>query len=149
MVLAHGKLAGLTLIHSFKGIKMSKTTAANDAAVTAPLNGAEQPPVDLAGIEACFHPVVTQYGRPMFSLVMNATLAQQGVGVLAGLVDRHRSNHGAKALGIIATTINMISQDYSQAKGWTPAELAQCARDIERAYASKIVVPGSSIILKH
>ena len=114
-----------------------------------PLNGAEVPPVDLTGIESCFHPVVTQYGRPMFSLVMNATLAQQGIGVLAGLADKHRSNHGAKAVQIVASVINLISQDYSAAKGWTNEELAQCARDIERAYASKIVVPGSSILLEH
>jgi hypothetical protein len=115
----------------------------------APLNGAEVPPVDLSGIKPCFHPVVTQYGRPMFSLVMNATMAQQGIGVLAQLVDKHHSKHGAKAVQILASVINQISQDYSMAQGWTTGELAQCARDIERAYATKIVVPGSSIILEH
>ena len=112
-------------------------------------NGALPPEVDLTGIEACFHPVVIQYGRPMFSLVMNATMAQQAIGVLGGLADKHRSNHGMKAVQIIASVVNMVSQDYSVAKGWPPELLAQCARDIERAYATKIVVPGSSIILEH
>lgn len=122
---------------------------ATEATAATPLNGAEVPPVDLSGIESCFHPVVTQYGRPMFALVMNATLGQQGIGVLAQLVDRHRSNHGAKAIQMVAATINLISQDYALARGWSPELLAQCSRDIERAYASKIVVPGSSIILEH
>jgi hypothetical protein len=119
------------------------------AASAAPLNGAQPPEYDLTGIESCFHPVVMQYGRPMFSLVMNATLAQQGAAVLAGLVDKHRSNHGVKAVQIVVSVINVISKDYSDLRGWTQEQLAQCARDIERAYATKIVVPGSAIILDH
>lgn len=115
----------------------------------APPNRVEAPPTDLSDIEPCFHPVVTQYGRAMFALVMNATLAQQGISVLARLVDKHRSNHGAKAVQIVANTINIISQNYLIAKEWSPELLAQCSRDIERAYTTKIVMPGSSIILEH
>lgn len=108
---------------------------------------AEAPLPDLAGIEECFYPVVTQYGRPLFSFVLNAQLAQQAVNELMQLAQKHGSNRGVKAVQILAGVVNETSAAYTTLAEWSPELCAQCARDIERAYANKIIVPGSSIIL--
>ena len=107
---------------------------------------AEAPLPDLTGIEECFHPVVTQYGRPLFAFVLNSQLAQQAASVLMEQAQKHHSHAAIKAVQIIAGSLNDLSQSYATLAGWTPELFAQCSRDIERAYAAKIVVPPAIIV---
>lgn len=84
--------------------------------------------VDLTGVEAAFHQVVRDHGREMFATVYNAGMAEEATKVLAGLVEKHRSNHGAKALSILAASYNNAAAQVVSLRGWTS--------------------PGSSILLQ-
>ena len=99
---------------------------------------------EMLDVDAAFRPIVAQYGRSMFALVMNAGMCGQAASVLAGLVEKHQSVHSAQALRIIADAFNQISNAYVKQMGWTEELVAQCDRDVQRAFAGKIVVPGTN-----
>ena len=99
---------------------------------------------EMLDIDAAFRPVVEQYGRSMFALVMNAGMCEQAAQVLAGLVKKHQSLHSAQALRVIADSFNQVSNAYVKQMGWTEELVAQCDRDVQRAFAGKIIVPGQS-----
>ena len=101
------------------------------------------------GIDPCFHEVVRKYGRPLFCLVMNAGMATEALGVMAALAQKRGSRQGVKAAEILAQSAGQLMTDYAASQGWTQEILAQCDRDLQLAWASRIAVPGSSIILTH
>ena len=101
------------------------------------------------GIDPCFHAVVRRYGRPMFSLVMNAGLAREALGVMVTLAQKHSSQRGLKAAEVLAQSAGQLATDYALSQGWTEGMLQQCDRDLQMAWAARIAVPGSAIILPH
>ena len=109
----------------------------------------EQVVDEMLDVDPAFRPVVAQYGRSMFALVMNAGMCGQAASVLGGLVEKHQSLHSAQALSVIADAFNQISNAYVKQMGWAEELVAQCDRDVQRAFAGKIVVagPGSKLIL--
>jgi hypothetical protein len=107
----------------------------------------EAPADEMLDIEECFRPVAQQYGRSMFALVLNAGLAQEATQQLAGLAQKHASRGGMHAVSILANAFNQVSNAYVARQEWDEGTLAQCSRDIQRAFAGKIAVPGQSIIL--
>ena len=102
---------------------------------------------DLEGIPEIFHEVVKKYGRPMFALVMNAGIAQEGLNRIATLATKHQSKGGIQAAGLLGQAFNQISADYARFQGWDEGILAQCSRDIQLAFAGKIQVPGETPII--
>lgn len=107
-------------------------------------------PVDtMEDIEECFRPVVQAHGRSMFALVMNAGMAGQAAERIAQTLQRVQSANGLAGLAMLSQAFNQVSNAYVTQMGWTEEQLAQCDRDIQRAFAGKIVVaaPGSSLIL--
>jgi hypothetical protein len=101
-------------------------------------------------IDPAFREVARKYGREMFALVMNAGVSQQAASVLAGLVEKHRSQHGLHAIGVLTQSFNQLSNQYVKKMGWTGEELVQCDRGIQMAFKSKLIVPGESgILLSH
>lgn len=101
------------------------------------------------GIDPCFHDAVRKYGRPMFCLVMNSGMAREALGVMVALAQKHASQRGMKAAEVLAQSAGQLATDYALSQGWAEAELQQCDRDLQMAWASRIAVPGSSIILPH
>lgn len=94
-----------------------------------------------------FWPVVDKYGREMFALVMNAGVAGQAASVLATLAGKHGSRAGQHAVGVLAQAFNQTSNAYVKKMGWTEAEVAQCDRDVQLAFAGKLAVPEGNILL--
>ena len=88
-----------------------------------------------------------QYGRSLFGLVMNAGMAGQATAVLGGLVRKHSSQHNAHALTVLANAFNQVSNAYVAQMGWSKELVAQCDRDCQMAFASRIGVPGGAFML--
>ena len=103
---------------------------------------------DFADLPEPLRAVALQYGRPMTQLVMAAGMAREAVAVLANLSQKHQSRHGLNAAGIVANSFNQVSNALIAKEGWDEGTLAQCDRDIMRAFASAIQVaqPGSVIL---
>ena len=100
-------------------------------------------------IDPAFHDVCRTYGREMFALVMNAGMAQQATAVLAQLAEKRRSRGGLHAVGVLSQAFNQVSNSYVKKMGWDEGLVAQCDRDIARAWAAKIqVVPAGSLLLR-
>ena len=121
----------------------------NEEKIHATQPGAEEapPPDPCLGIPEHFHPVVRKYGRAMFALVMDAGMSTQATAVLATLADKHHSKAGRHAVVVLSQAFNEISTAYCKLQGWEEGILTQCDRDIGLAFAGKIEVPGSAIIL--
>lgn len=94
-----------------------------------------------------FHSVVQAHGREMWALVMNVQMAGIAVERLAAFADKHKSQHAAHAVGVLANAFNQLSNAYVAKMGWTQEMLVQCDRDLQMAFKGKIVVPGSALIL--
>lgn len=94
-----------------------------------------------------FAEVIAVHGEELFGLVWNAGMAGEAIGVLAGVVDKHRSRHGLQALGTTAAAFNEVAELLRAAKGWTAEDLAACDTAIKAAFAAKVVVPRTNIIL--
>lgn len=103
---------------------------------------------ELLDIEECLRPVVREWGRDMFALVMAAGMAGQAAEVLGAFVGKHRSSHSAHALGVLSSAFNQVSTALAKEKGWGEGELVQCQRDVERAWAGKIA-EAPKIVLEH
>lgn len=93
-------------------------------------------------IEPLFRDVAKRYGREMFALVMNAGMAQQAVAVLASQAEKHGSRKGLHAVGVVSQSFNQVSNAYVKLQGWSEELLAQCDRDIQLAFAGRLVVAG-------
>lgn len=106
----------------------------------------EAPSPDLSGIEECFHPVVLQYGRELFAFVYNMQMGQQAANVLATLAQHSRNGQVLKAVQVLASVISEMADRYVERTEWTPELIAQCSRDAEQAFASKLVVPPAIIV---
>lgn len=110
---------------------------------------AEEDPALLDGIDPCFHDVVRRYGRPLWSVVMNAGMIREALGRMAALAQKHHSRDGLHAVEVLGQAAGQLATDYAHSQGWTQGDLAQCDRDVQLAFASKVATPGSSIILPH
>ncbi len=100
-------------------------------------------------IEACFRPVVEKHGRELFALVMNAGLGRQAAEVLSTMAQKHHSQHGLRAAGMLADCFNQVSNAYCAKMEWTQEQLAECDRDIQMAFRTKLIVPETgSIVLQ-
>ena len=101
----------------------------------------------LADVPKEFHGVVQAHGREMWALVMNCQMSGIAVEKLATIVQKHRSQAGVHAVGVLAGAFNQLSNAYVAKMGWTQEQLAQCDRDLQLAFRGKIIVPGSAIVL--
>lgn len=106
-----------------------------------------QPPEANADLPEYFRPVANRFGRPMFELVMGSGLAREAVGVLA------QANQRVPALlnatGQLAQAYNTVSQMLVESEGWSAEMLGDCEREIKLAWAGRILVPESNIIVTH
>ena len=102
---------------------------------------------EMLDIEPAFREVAQKYGRSMFGLVMNAGMAGQAAALLAQAADKHKSQHSLHAVSVLAQAFNQVSNAYVKQMGWDEALIAQCDRDIQLAFKSKIIAPGSAILL--
>lgn len=107
----------------------------------------DQSPDEMLDLDPAMRGVAQKYGREMFALVMNAGLASHATEVLALLVEKHRSQHSAHALGVLSAAFNEISSQICRMRGWDEGMLMQCDRDIQLAFKGKIVVAGQSPVL--
>lgn len=97
-------------------------------------------------IDECFRPVVRQYGRPMFALVMNVGLATQAAQVLGAQADKRQSRALSEAAMMMCQAFNTVSSALAALQGWTEEELTQCDRDVQLAFRNSVRPEGSSII---
>lgn len=107
----------------------------------------EAPADEMLDLDPAMRPVAAKYGREMFALVMNAGMASQAAEVLVGQVRKHSSRAGLHAVGVLTQAFNQVSNAYCKLKEWDEGILAQCDRDIQMAFAGKIVAPGSALVL--
>lgn len=98
-------------------------------------------------LESCVRPVAQQYGREMFALVMNAGLCSEAVKVLAAAAQKHQSRNSMHAIGVLSSAFNQVSTALCKQHGWTEEMLAQCDRDIARAWAGRVVLAGAGTSL--
>lgn len=101
----------------------------------------------LSDIPEVFRPVVQQYGREMFHLVMQAGLAGQAAKVLGELTVTQRNPALMGAMVTLVNSFNLVSNAYCKAKEWDEGTVAQCDRDVQLAFAGQILTPTASIIL--
>lgn len=112
------------------------------------LTGAKAAEDELAGLEAWTHSVVRKHGRAMYATVVNAGMGQEAVQTLSTILARHPQ--GKQALVGLATGLNEVMGAYVRLQGWTPAQLAQCDKDLQEAFALRVIVPGGGrIVLAH
>ena len=101
-----------------------------------------------AELEPAFWPVAKIYGLDMVALVYNAAMAQQAAAVLSEQAQKHNSRKALHALGIMSEAFNQVSNAMVLVKGWSPEQIAQCERDLQRAWAGKVQVV-SPLVLAH
>jgi len=101
-----------------------------------------------AGLDRAFWPVARTYGLDMVALVYNAAMAQQAAAVLSEQAQKHNSRKALHALGVMTEAFNQVSNAMVLVKGWSPEMVAQCERDLQRAWAGKVQVV-SPLVLAH
>lgn len=95
-----------------------------------------------------FKPVVLEYGADMVGTVLDAGLCSEAVKKLVEVGQVTRRPEVLAAVAVLARAFNSISSAYCHEKGWTEELLAQCDRDLQLAYAGKLIVPeGGRIVL--
>ena len=106
-----------------------------------------QPPKANADLLECFRPVAKRFGRPMFELIMNSGIASEATQIL-GQANQQvpRLQH---ATGQLAQAYNAVAKLVVEQHGWTVEELAECEREIKLAWAKRIVLPESNLIVMH
>lgn len=94
-----------------------------------------------------FRPVVAQYGRAMFTLVMSAGVAGEAMNVAGALAIDQRNPALMRAITTLGNSFNQVSNAYVKQMGWSEATVAQCDRDLQLAFAGKISTPTAAIVL--
>lgn len=111
-----------------------------------------------AGLDECFWPVVDRFGRPMFVLVFNASVAGQATSHLAAIAQRFltgsasgKQNAGEimHAVTVLASAFNELSNQLTLQAGWTPEQLGECESAIQAAWAGKLAVESEPKIVLH
>lgn len=116
------------------------------------MNEAEkvEPTEDLMqDIDPIFHGVVRKHGRSMFALVMSAGMGGEAARVAGEVFSRQHSSHGIEALRTLISVFNQVSNAYVTQMGWTQEQLGACEQDIKVAFAGKLEVVKSPIVLLH
>ena len=120
----------------------------NNGSEAGPESKIELPAADeMLDIEPAFREVAQKYGRSMFAFVMNAGMAGQAAQALGAQAQKHQSRGAAHAVGVLAQAFNQVASSYAKQMAWDEGMLAQCDRDIALAFKTKIVTPGSAILL--
>lgn len=101
---------------------------------------------EMLDIDPSFRDAAKKHGRGIFALVMHAGMARQAAEVLAKANQHPGALH---AINVLATAFNHTSSALAKAEGWTEEMMLECDRDIQLAFAGKLVVPESKIILVH
>jgi NAD-dependent SIR2 family protein deacetylase len=110
-------------------------------------------------------PVVDRYGEELFRCCFSLCAAAEAVSIIQRNLDRivflmrtanMRTGIPActstfQATQVIVTALNGFSTRYVQFKEWTPAEIDECKRDLERAaqLVSATSNPSGGIIVAH
>jgi len=102
---------------------------------------------EMLDIPAEFRSVAKQHGRAMLMTVMDAGLASEAVKTVVGVAKLTGRSELLSAVGVLAKAFNNTSTLLCKSRGWTEEMLAECDRDLMLAYAGKVKVAGSSIIL--
>lgn len=102
---------------------------------------------EMLDLPAEFRPVAKQHGRAMLMTVMDAGLASEAVKVVALVAQATGRRELIAAAGTLAKAFNNTSTLLCKSRGWTEEMLAECDRDLMLAYAGKVKVAGSSIVL--
>lgn len=113
---------------------------------TKPLNG--EAADDFGDLPEEFRGVAAAYGRDLFTFTMNVGMSGQAAATLATFAEKHRSAHSQHAIHILATAFNAVANAYAEKMGWDAEQLTDCDRAVLTAAQTKIIVPGSRILLQ-
>jgi len=100
-------------------------------------------------IDPALREVAKEYGRSMFALVLNAGMGGEAARILGEVLQRQHSRHGVQALRHLVSVFNQVSNAYVIRQGWTQEDLAACEQAIKLAFAGKVAIEESKIILAH
>lgn len=108
----------------------------------------EAQPLDtFEDIPAEFRPVAQKYGRELYSTVLAIGLSRQAAEKLYDFVAKHHSRHALIALQTLLDSYNGMSSGFVASRGWTEELLAQCDRDLQLAWAGKLVTVERKLVL--
>lgn len=112
------------------------------------MNGAEKD--TLADIPEMFQPIVREYGRPLYTLVMAAGLGGQAATEAMEIAVRLRDPVLMKALVTLVNQFNSVSNAYIRNKGWKEETVVACDKALQAAFAAEHPVatlePGKIIL---
>lgn len=98
-----------------------------------------------------FAATIEEHGEALFCLVWDSSMAQEALGVLVTLAQKHRSAGGMRAVEVVATSFNSLAEEIRAKGGWTEEQLRACDASIKEEFARKaapkLIVPESGIIL--
>lgn len=94
-----------------------------------------------------FAEVIAEQGEGLFLLVWNAGMAGEAIAVLTQAAQKHSSRHSLQAVVVVAQAFNEIAEALRSQGGWTREQLEACDAAIKRAFAARIEVPKSVIVL--
>lgn len=97
-------------------------------------------------LPAEFAGVVEQYGEEIVACVLDAGLCSEAVEKLVGVGRATQRWEVLAAVTVLARAYNSMSSAYCKEKGWSEELLAQCDRDLQLAFAGKLVVPGRLVL---
>jgi len=84
----------------------------------------------------------------MVACVLDAGLCSEAVKELVRIGQATKRSEVLAAVTVLARAYNEISSRYCQGQGWSEELLAQCDRDLQLAFAKKLIVPeGGRIVL--
>lgn len=99
--------------------------------------------MDNQDIPSEFAEVVEKHGRERFMLVWNSGMVAEALVRLAAGAPQGL----AHAVGVVAAGWNQVAQALVVSEGWTQEELAETERDIQLAWAGRVRVAETKILL--
>lgn len=94
-----------------------------------------------------FHEAVRKHGREKYVLLMCMGMGREASQRLGALVQKHQSQGGAHALEVLINSLNTMARAIVIDRGWTPAEIDACDKDLVAAAKRVVLPPASALIL--
>jgi hypothetical protein len=90
--------------------------------------------------------VIKVHGAAMTQTVVEAGMGSEAVGRLVARARARQDGEMLAGVMSLAQAFNRISTEYCKAMGWTEEMLALCDRDIQLAFAGRVIVPGKLVL---
>ena len=94
-----------------------------------------------------FKKVAETHGREMVELVLDAGLCSEAIKKLVEIGRVTGRGEVLAAVLVLARAFNSVSTAYCKEKGWTEEMMALCDRDLQLAFAGKLIVPEDGRIV--